>query len=122
MPTQNLGDVTLLGKRLFTEVILLSILIGDHPGLPGWTPNPMTNVLRQREAMLRWRQRQEWSHAATVKEHVEPPEAERRILPENLSREHGPATFTLTSDFWPPDCKDIQFCLLNHLICGKLLQ
>lgn len=64
--------VILFGKRVFTDVIKLSILRWHHPRLSGWTLNPMTSIrirdiyqvstrYREKEkAALRQGQRLEW--------------------------------------------------------------
>lgn len=46
-----------------------------------------------------------------AKECLEPQELEEagRTLPKALQRDCDPA-HTLTSDFWPQDCKTINFC------------
>lgn len=68
------------------------------------------------------RQRQSWKDAATAREHrqLEPPEGGRAKWPPWSSlREHGPINI-LVSAIRSQNCKRIDFCCFNCLVCSHL--
>lgn len=44
-PRPGTCEYNLICKGVFSDVIMLRILIWDHSGLAGWALNPMTTVL-----------------------------------------------------------------------------
>jgi len=46
-------NVTLIGKRVFVDVIKLRVLRWYHPGLSGWARNPMTSVSKRQKRRYR---------------------------------------------------------------------